>query len=109
MGRKKKTEVVETEMKEDIIESEVVEQEEKKEKKKTPPKTFKVVLSDKGSYLNLRKGAGTKYESIDHITEGEILEAAGEEVDAGDSFGWMPVKYKGKTGFVFSGKIKEIK
>lgn len=69
---------------------------------------YRVVLSNKGSFLNLRAGAGQEHKSIGKIPEGGIVEKNGEIVDAGDSFGWMPVIYDGVEGYVFAGKLEKI-
>jgi uncharacterized protein YgiM (DUF1202 family) len=56
---------------------------------------YRVVLSNKDSFLNLRDGAGQEHKSIGKIREGGIVEKNGEIVETGDSFGWMPVIYDG--------------
>ena len=102
MGRRKK--VIEEEIVKETAPVSTTEAEDKPAFKADEEKKYKVVLTNKTSFLNLREGAGQGYPSIARINEGEVLEAAGDIIDNE----WVPVKYKGLHGFVLIGKIEAI-
>lgn len=112
MGRRKKVEVEEIDVKEPVEiapESTTPEEAKPAERKKKEIKTRCVVsLRNKDSFLNLRTGAGKENPSVAKIKEGEIVDALGIKETLEDGTEWVMVSYNGEKGYVLGVKIKEI-
>ncbi len=64
-------------------------------------KTYEMYTNDE---LNLRSGAGTGYSKVTVIPNASLVTVTGNAKD-----GWYPVKYNGKSGYVFSMYLQSTK
>lgn len=55
-----------------------------------------------GNGVNFRKGAGTSYDSIAQIDEGEEL------IEIGSSGAWTKAEYKGQVGYIYSKYVCDL-